>query len=128
MMKAMTFSLLQGSYAVCRLDSTSEIPDWLKGDAFYSITKTYEELSVVCSEEHIPFDVQSETGWRILKIQAKLDFSLTGILAGISTILADQGISIFALSTYDTDYVLVKEKDLDQAVAALRKSGHTVIC
>ncbi|NLO37941.1 MAG: ACT domain-containing protein [Ruminiclostridium sp.] len=120
MMKAMTFSLLQESYAVCRLDSTSKIPDWLKGDAFYSITKTAEELSVVCSEEHVPCDVQSETGWIILKIQAKLDFSLTGILAEISTILADQGISIFALSTYDTDYVMVKEKDLVQAAAALR--------
>ncbi|MBP7176032.1 MAG: ACT domain-containing protein [Thermoclostridium sp.] len=125
-MKGMTFLLLRGCYAICRLDSASPVPDWVKGDEFCSITKTSEELSVVCGEEHVPFGVKSETGWRILKIHGELDFALTGILAGISAILAHQGISIFALSTYNTDYVMVKEKDLKQAVTALQKAGHTL--
>jgi hypothetical protein len=127
MMKEMlTFLGLKGHYAVCRLDPASIIPDWVKNDEFCSITKTAEELSVVCIEENIPSGIKSEKGWRILKIEGKLDFALTGILAAVSTTLANQGISIFALSTYDTDYIMVKNRDIENAVSELEKAGHKV--
>lgn len=119
--------MFRSRYAVCRLDSTSKIPDWLNDSAFCSITKTPDELSVVCTEDNIPSGVKCERGWRILKIQGLLDFSMTGVLASVSTILANQDISIFALSTYDTDYILVKEEQTENAVTALEKAGHKVV-
>jgi len=93
---------------------------------FVSVTRTADELSVVCPGEAVPSSVRAEHGFRVLKIDGPLDFSLTGILAAVAGPLADAGISIFAVSTYDTDYVLVKAKDLNQAVAVLQAGGHCV--
>lgn len=120
------FLLLSWQAAVCRLPVEADIPAWACKGAFFSLTRTQEEISVVCQEELVPEGTQCEKNWRILKIQGVLDFSLVGILASISTLLAKAGISIFAISTYDTDYVLVQEKQVRQAVAALRAAGHCV--
>jgi hypothetical protein len=93
--------------------------------SLFSITRTNEELSIVCAEALVPPGVQVESGWRGLKVAGPLDFALTGILAELSGALARAGISLFAISTYDTDYILVKEKDLEQTVETLLRAGYT---
>jgi hypothetical protein len=127
MKKILTMKLLKAKYGVCRLNKTESIPDWAKNSEFFSITKTEDELSIVCLEENIPSAVKCEKNWRTLKIEGPLDFSLIGILSSISAILAQKGISIFAISTFDTDYILVKDKDIDNAVNSLISEGYDVI-
>ncbi len=119
--------VIKGKYGVCRLDNIALIPDWSRNSEFFSITKTLDELSIVCPQDNIPNDIICEKDWRILKVEGPLDFSLIGILASISTTLAQKGISIFAISTYDTDYIMVKEKDLASTVNALSYEGHKII-
>ncbi|NCA99657.1 MAG: ACT domain-containing protein [Clostridia bacterium] len=118
---SLTMKLLPGCYGICRLDKGSETPSWAVSGDLFSVTRTAEELSVVCPEQNIPDGVKAERDWRILKVIGPLDFSLTGILAAISSALAASQISLFALSTYDTDYILVKEKDIDWAIDVLKK-------
>lgn len=125
--KILTMKLLKEKFGVCRLEKNDLIPEWAKNSDFFSITKTLDELSIVCSQDSIPDDIKCEKDWRILKIEGPLDFSLIGILAPIATILAEKGISIFAVSTYDTDYILVKNKDIDNAVEALVKENYEII-
>lgn len=125
--KILTMKLLKEKYGVCRLGKTQLIPEWAQNSDFFSITRTSDELSIVCIEESIPDNVKCEKDWRILKVQGPLDFSLIGILASISTVLAQKGISIFAISTYDTDYILVKNKDIDNAIKSLIKERYEVI-
>ena len=125
--KILTMKLLKEKYGVCRLAKTELIPKWAQDSNFFSITKTSDELSIVCLEDSIPNEIKCEKDWRILKIEGPLDFSLIGILASISTILAQKGISIFAISTYDTDYILVKNKDIDNAIESLIKERYEVL-
>lgn len=125
--KILTMKLLKEKYGVCRLNKTELIPEWARNSDFFSITKTSDELSIVCFQDNIPNDIKCEKDWRVLKIEGPLDFSLIGILASISTILAQNGISIFAISTYDTDYILVKNKDIDNAIDSLIKERYEVI-
>ncbi|MBI6875806.1 ACT domain-containing protein [Clostridium aciditolerans] len=125
--KILTMKLLKEKYGVCRLGKTQLIPEWAQNSDFFSITRTSDELSIVCIEESIPDNVKCEKDWRILKIEGPLDFSLIGILASVSKILAQKGISIFAISTYDTDYILVKNKDIDNAIQSLIKERYEVI-
>ncbi len=96
------------------------------GDSLFSITRASDELSVVCAEEHAPSGATVESGWRAMKVEGTLDFSMTGILASISAPLAEAGVPVFVVSTYDTDYVLVKEANLGEAVSALGGAGHSV--
>jgi hypothetical protein len=110
-----------------QLSADAPIPAWAAGQAsFCSITRTREELSIVCPENLVPAEVKQENGWRALKVDGPLDFALTGILASLAGPLARAGVSIFALSTYHTDYVLVKDAQLAAAVQALQAAGHTV--
>jgi len=126
--KRLTMKLLKGKFGVCRLSKDELIPEWAQNSYFYSITQTVDELSVVCFQENIPSDITTcEKDWRILKVEGTLDFSLIGILSSISTILAQKGISIFAISTYDTDYILVKNKDIDSAIDALSSNKYKII-
>jgi len=125
--KILTMKLLKEKYGVCRLNKNDLIPEWAQNCDFFSITKTCDELSIVCSQDDIPNDIQFEKDWKILKIEGPLDFSLIGILASISTILAQKGISIFAISTYDTDYILVKNKDIRNAIDSLVKERYEII-
>ena len=118
--------LLPGSLAICRLETTASIPDWATLAPFCSVTRTEEELSVVCPEARVPQEVKRETGWRALKVEGPLDFSLTGILASLTGPLAREKVSVFAISTYDTDYLLVKEEHLEKAIQALREEGNQV--
>lgn len=120
-------TLLPGRYAVCRLDNQAPLPDWAMKAAFCSVTRTADELSIVCAESDVPKEVHCENGWRILKLEGPFEFSLVGILLAVLRPLAEHGVGIFALSTYDTDYVLVKELQLDQALSALAEAGHQVV-
>lgn len=115
-------TILEGTFGVCKLRPDESEIQWIKGD-FYSITQTQDELSVLCLEKYIPKQIKYEGNWRCIKVEGQLDFSLIGILAFISTTLAKKGISIFALSTYNTDYILVKEKKLMEAKEALQEAG-----
>lgn len=119
-------SVLGERLAVCRLDPQAELPQWATAAPFYSVTRTLEELSIICSERFIPDGVKHEGGWRALKLEGKFDFGQVGVLASVVVPLAEAGVSIFAVSTFDTDYALVKEAQLDVAVAALRDHGHKV--
>ena len=124
--KTLTICLLKDTYGIARLESAAAVPEWAMSGEFFSVTRTPDELSVVCPLIMIPAGAACERDWRILKIEGPLDFSLVGILAALSEVLARAGISIFAVSTYDTDYILVKGKDLANAVLALRACGHEV--
>ena len=124
---ALTLSVLPETFAVCQLKPDAENPPWGYGKDLYALVWTREELSIVCPESDVPVGVHCERGWRALKIRGPLDFSLVGILAQLAGILAEAGISIFAISTYDTDYILVKENQLDAAVVAIRQAGHQFV-
>ena len=102
-----------------------EIPNQVYGSEFYTISKTEDEVSIVCSSSIQLNSEKSETGWSCLMVVGPLDFSLTGILAEISAVLAEADISIFAISTFDTDYILIKTEKLPLAIEALLASGHT---
>jgi hypothetical protein len=102
------------------------IPAWALLGSFFSVTRTAEELSIVCPEQRVPASTQAERGWRGLKVAGPLDFALTGILAGLASALSEAGISLFAVSTFDTDYVLVRTADLERAIAALEAGGYRV--
>ena len=103
-----------------------DIPSWATRGKFFSVTRTHEELSVVCPEASVPEGVRSEKGWRALRVSGVLDFSLVGVLASLTAPLAEAGVALFALSTFDTDYLLVKEHDLGKAIEALVAYGHAV--
>ena len=121
----MRLQLLPGEFAICRLPPHQPVPDWAAG-SFCSITRTAEELSIVCEQHRPPPNATTEPGWRALKVEGPLDFALTGILASLAGPLAAAGIPIFALSTFDTDYVLVKHHNLPAALAALSEAGHEI--
>jgi len=118
--------LLDGTFAVCRLDSASSIPPWATADDFFSITRTADELSVVCRQDAVPDGINCERGWRCLRVAGTIPFSVVGVLASLTAPLAEAGISVFAISTFDTDYLLVKAEDLERAVDVLRRRGHTI--
>jgi uncharacterized protein len=122
----MTLSILDGEFGVARLRPSDPIPAWSTEGAIQSATRTREELSVVCAAGVIPEGVEAERGWRCFQVRGPLAFSLTGILASIAGPLAEAGVTLLAISTYDTDYVLVPGASLDLAVEALQRAGHEV--
>jgi hypothetical protein len=118
--------MLTGRFAVCRLDRHSPIPAWALESDFFSITRTVDELSIVCCEASVPEGVVVEKGWKALRVVGSMDFSIVGVLASLVIPIAGAGVSLFAVSTFDTDYVLIKEHDLERAIEALTASGHAV--
>jgi len=126
MMNNLTLTLLSGEFAIHRLPPDSPIPPQVLSGVFYAVTRTADELSIVCPANVTIPNSRREGDWACLKVAGPLDFGLTGVLAGLSGTLARAGVSIFALSTYDTDYLLVKNDGLPQAVAALRDAGYAV--
>lgn len=120
-------TLLPDPLSICRLPAGIALPAWARAGGLTAVTWTTQETSIVCLAAVVPADVQADAGWRAFVVAGPLDFSLTGVLLAIAQPLADAGVSIFAVSTYDTDYVLVKEAALPAAVAALTGCGHRVI-
>lgn len=119
-------ALMEGNYAVCRLEVDAHLPGWALTGPFCSITRTAQELSIVVRTESVPPGVRAERGWVILQVAGPLSFALTGVIASLTAPLAQAGIPVFALSTYDTDYLLVKRAQVDAACDALRAVGHGV--
>lgn len=118
--------VVDGIFAVCRLEPDAPMPPWATAGNYFSITRTADELSVVCPQEVVPEGVKCERGWRCLRVAGTVPFSVVGVLASLTVPLAEAGISVFAISTFDTDYLLVKAEDLAAAVEALRGQGHSV--
>lgn len=122
----MNIEILKPKFAVCQLAAQESIPEWPYRGEFYSVTRTAEELSIVCEQKYVPAGTRCDQEWRILKVEGPLDFSLTGILSSIAKPLADAKISIFSISTFNTDYILAKDSMLEKAVAQLREAGFTL--
>ncbi len=122
----LTLVPLAGTFAVCRLDADSPAPAWAAGE-FVSVTRTAEELSVVCADEGVPDGVRCERGWRAWRLAGTFDLNTAvGVLASVTGPLAEAGVGLFAVSTFDTDYLLVKAENAARAAEALRRAGHTV--
>ncbi len=127
----LTLTLLPGLYAVCRLAPDAPIPAWAGADpltdGICSITRTANELSIVCPQASVPAAVTADRDWRCLRVAGPFDLTTdVGVLAALATPLAAAGVGIFAVSTYDTDHLLIHAADLDRATAALTAAGHTI--
>ena len=118
--------VLPQRFAVCRLSPAAPLPQLRDGARLWSVTRTEDELSLVLEEADVPAGATVETGWRCLMVLGPLDLNVTGVLSSLAGPLAEAGVSIFSLSTYDTDYLLVKEADLESARDALAAAGHSV--
>ncbi len=112
--------------AVCRLAPEEPPPAWALESGFYCLMRTPEELSIICPQEAVPAGVRRVGGWRCLKVRGPLDFGQVGVLASLAQPLAAAGISILALASHDTDYILVPAAELEKALAALAQAGHAV--
>jgi uncharacterized protein len=117
----LTLSILPEILAVCSLKNNEPIPAWGIKSSFFSVSRTIDELSIVCPESNIPDNIKSEKNLRAIKIEGKLEFKQTGILASLATPLAEAGISIYVVSTFNTDYILIKDKSLRKAIDLLGK-------
>ncbi len=123
----MRLTLLPGTYAICRLEPREGLPSWVRESGeIFSITITREEVSVVCPSASAPQGVRCDRGWAALRAQGPLPLQMSGVLSALADPLAEAGVPIFAISTYDTDYLLVKQDDLPLAKQELERFGHSV--
>ena len=120
----MRLTLLPEAMAVCRLPADAPLPPGILDAGFCSVTRTAEELSIVLPADRVQDGWKTETGWRMLQVAGPLGFELTGIVAGLATPLAEAGLPVFVVSTFDTDYLLVRSDRLEAAIEALRNAGH----
>jgi hypothetical protein len=118
--------VLPDGYAVVRLHPGSELPSWVDAGPFRSVTRTDNEVSVVCRDRDVPDGESAERGWRVLELKGPLDFSLSGVVASLVVPLAEAEIPIFVISTFETDYILVRASDVELASNALAAVGHSV--
>lgn len=127
MVPSLGLQALSATFAIVRLPAGAGLPWWAaRGGEFLSLTRTPGETSVVCEEQFVPAGSQAEHGFRALRVKGPLAFHLTGVLAAVAAPLSDAGVPIFVVSTFDTDYVLVRERDFSTAIATLRQAGHSV--
>ena len=120
-------TVLPGFFAIVCLAADAPLPSWASAGDFFSVTRTSDELSVVCLANQVPSSLTTETGWRALKVQGPFALSEIGVLAALTAALAHAKVSLFAISTFATDYLLVNDKSLDAAIVALRAAGHSVV-
>ena len=118
---------LPGEFAICKLNSGDSIPPWAISGQLWSVTHYGSELSIVCPQVNLPHDVAAERNWRVLQVVGPLPFEMVGVLRSLVTPLANAGVSIFALSTFDTDNILVRDEVFETACQALTKAGHMII-
>lgn len=121
-----TIEVLPTVFAVCRLNAADPVPTWAVGE-FLSVTRTSDELSIVCPQSMVPAEIRMETGFRCLRVVGPFDFATIGVISALSSTLASARVSLFAVSTFDTDYLLVKESDLPGAISALQAAGHSMV-
>lgn len=119
-------TLLPDRLAVCRLGPDDDAPAWADTPPLASVTRTAQELSVVCAEQAVPADVKAERGWRAFRLEGPVPFTTVGVVAGLTKPLAEAGVPVFILSTFDTDYLLVKEANLERARKVLVSAGFLV--
>jgi uncharacterized protein len=124
--RRLELTLLPERFAISRLAAGSPVPTWATQGPFFSVTRTGDELSVVTELSLVPAGIQSQPGWRVLKVHGPFVLSEIGVLAALATPLAEGKISLFAVSTFDTDYLLVASETLSAATAALERAGHTI--
>lgn len=121
----MKLIVLDGTYTIAKLPSDAALPAWAGNGPLFSITRTEDELSVVCLESQVPTWVRKEGGWRSLRVAGTIDFAEVGVLASLASPLAEAGIGLFVISTFDTDYLLVKEADWERTREVLIMAGHS---
>ena len=126
MSQALALDVMPEELAVSRLEPDAALPQWATSGLFHAVVRTSGELSIVCPASAVPDSAKTRRGWRGLAVRGPLAFELTGILASLAVPLAQTRVSIFAISTYDTDYILVRQEQLAPAIAALRAAGHEV--
>jgi uncharacterized protein len=124
--RKLTLSLLPKTFVICKLAADAPVPAWATQGKLFSITRTSDELSVVAETGMVPKNLHGDVAWRAMKAHGPFAFSEIGVLASLVAPLAEAGISVFALSTFDTDYLFTAESQWQAAVAALRNAGHTV--
>jgi hypothetical protein len=122
----LSIAAVEGTFAVCKLGSRAGVQPWMQAGPIFSITRTPDELSVVCRQDAVPEEVEHEAGWRCICVAGVVPFSAVGVLASLTAPLAAERISVFAVSTFNTDYLFVKNQDYDRAVSALRRAGHSI--
>jgi hypothetical protein len=124
--RSFDLTVLPGAFAIVRLAADTPLPRWAARGEFFSVTRTSDEVSVVCLADQVPSGIASETGWRAVKVTGPFALSEIGVLAALAAPLAEAKVSLFAISTFDTDYLLVSEKQLNAAIAALKGAGHRI--
>lgn len=122
--RTLRLTVLPHRLCIARLAPDQDIPAWATQGPLFSVTRSDQELSIVCCEDRVPPDMTREDGWQALRVEGPLDFALVGIVASLSSALAAANVSIFVVSTYDTDYLLVRIRDVERATAALVAAGH----
>ena len=114
-------------YAICSFPTDATFPDWPDHASIFSITKTPKEITIVCEEHQVPGACKTSENWKCIKVEGSFDLDAVGVLASIAEPLAQNKISLYAISTYDTDYILIHAKNIDKAVSCLKTFGHTII-
>jgi hypothetical protein len=126
-MRTLNLEVISGEFTLHRFPPKTSVSKFLKTSSFFNVTKTEDELSVVCPSALVLPSKKRKDGFACIKIQGILDFSLLGVLAGIAGVLAKEGISVLAISTYNTDYFLIPKEKLNQAISRLQLEGHTIV-
>jgi hypothetical protein len=124
--RSFELSLLPETFAICRLAPDAVVPEWAMQGQFFSITRTSEELSVIAETPFVPENLPNKVSWRVMKVHGPFDLSEVGVLAALVAPLAAAGVSVFTISTFETDYLLVQGIQLREAIVAFRNAGHTV--
>ena len=124
--RSFELSLLPETFAICRLAPDALVPEWATQGQFFSISRTSDELSVIAETTLVPERLRTEVSWRVMKVHGPFDLSEVGVLASLVAPLAAAGVSVFTISTFDTDYLLVQSIQLLEALTTLRNAGHTV--
>jgi uncharacterized protein len=118
---------MEGRYAIAKFRRDAAIPDWAMRSAFFSVTRTLEELSVLAAEAGVPPEFDASRGWRMLKVHGPFGFDETGVVAAFANPLARVGVGIFVISTFDTDYLLVQDEEIPAVVETLEHAGHRIL-
>jgi hypothetical protein len=118
---------MEGRYAIAKFPSDAAIPAWATVSAFFSVTRTLEELSLVAMEPSVPVELDASRGWRMFKVHGPFAFDEIGVVAALANPLARVGVGIFVISTFDTDYLLVQQEEVPVAVETLEHAGHTIL-
>jgi hypothetical protein len=122
----LTLLVLRERLAVCQFDRHAPFPEWAAAASFVSLTRTPEELSIICPQDRVPAGVRADPGWRCLRVAGAIPLTAVGVMASLTAPLAAAGVSVLPLGTFDTDYLLVRDGDLVRAVEALRREGFLV--